>query len=132
MDDRQIPSPSPDADQGLQFGHGGDAVDDQVIASDQDSLLRFNSATAATPWMTSLASMGPPDSSGFNSATAATPWMTAQSCTHRTEMGGLQFGHGGDAVDDLRNTAAGTRRPVASFNSATAATPWMTLGIVGG
>ena len=62
----------------LQFGHGGDAVDD-----------------AASP------SSEPTRATTFNSATAVTPWMT---CTpgaqNRQGESDLQFGHGGDAVDD--------------------------------
>ena len=38
----------------------------------------------------------------FNSATAVTPWMTLSADRRRRERSGvLQFGHGGDAVDDL-------------------------------
>ncbi len=39
----------------LQFGHGGDAVGDPVLKSTgRGRLSRFNSATAVTPWVTSV------------------------------------------------------------------------------
>ena len=40
------------------------------------------------------------ESSRFNSATAVTPWMTADMSTDISSVRSLQFGHGGDAVDD--------------------------------
>ena len=112
----------------LQFGHGGDAVDDlRAVMGSGGVWSSFNSATAVTPWMTD------PDAvreqfvkTRFNSATAVTPWMT--SCAlgpsgEQTES--LQFGHGGDAVDD-HGRQPGRGSASRGFNSATAVTPWMT------
>ena len=62
----------------LQFGHGGDAVDDLE--------------TPARPR---------PLPQCFNSATAVTPWMTARTLPRIQILEWLQFGHGGDAVDDV-------------------------------
>ena len=70
----------------LQFGHGGDAVDDFA-----------SSAVAAER------------RSGFNSATAVTPWMTPAMQVAQQQSVLLQFGHGGDAVDDATSTAFKSR-----------------------
>ena len=64
----------------LQFGHGGDAVDNFGPGVFRPDALRFNSATAVTPWMTPVAD-----------------------ATRRC-VASLQFGHGGDAVDDGRQS----------------------------
>ena len=65
------------ANEALQFGHGGDAVDDPFVPwTRRPQLACFNSATAVTPWMTCLGAAGHRCSRGFNSATAVTPWMT--------------------------------------------------------
>ena len=60
----------------------------------------------------------------FNSATAVTPWMTSLSTWQKTPRGPLQFGHGGDAVDDSTYTRWRSVKRVC-FNSATAVTPWI-------
>ena len=61
----------------------------------------FNSATAVTPWMTSTVPIKEEASCpGFNSATAVTPWMTPYVIVTKIGADQLQFGHGGDAVDD--------------------------------
>ncbi len=87
----------------LQFGHGGDAVGDenpdQHLAA---SVRSFNSATAVTPWVTSVPSCGSRRMWCFNSATAVTPWVTLS--VQRAEQYAQQYG----------------------FNSATAVTPWVT------
>ncbi len=64
---------------GLQFGHGGDAVGDARRESRSEGRkVRFNSATAVTPWVTPASGGGiSPGLTGFNSATAVTPWVTA-------------------------------------------------------
>ena len=43
---------------------------------------------------------------GFNSATAVTPWMTGAWSQRTARKSVLQFGHGGDAVDDKAASAA--------------------------
>ena len=142
------------ATEALQFGHGGDAVDDTVYTSAYGRQSRcFNSATAVTPWMTSPRLGACSTSLSFNSATAVTPWMTAQAGQRAGQPALLQFGHGGDAVDD--DAATPQRREARllqfghggdavdddtafdsgklrsrSFNSATAVTPWMTTAWV--
>ena len=62
----------------LQFGHGGDAVDDASGGrSNCTGVDGFNSATAVTPWMTAVAAhLRRLHDLRFNSATAVTPWMT--------------------------------------------------------
>ena len=85
----------------LQFGHGGDAVDDAQAAESRPKRRKgFNSATAVTPWMTRYSVFSVPLRVSFNSATAVTPWMTLP--------------------------AGEERAAPAGFNSATAVTPWMT------
>src|SRR5438552_12617877 len=88
----------------LQFGHGGDAVENNSTTWPwrQPATPGFNSATAVTPWRTRGAvnsQSGLPR--GFNSATAVTPWRTAavRRAVRRPEV--LQLGHGGDAVETL-------------------------------
>ena len=110
----------------LQFGHGGDAVEN-VLAGVHVLVrpLGFNSATAVMPWKT--AARGPTHAPcrRFNSATAVMPWKTIAAAHARGDMGGLQFGHGGDAVENL--TIAPIPAPAScGFNSATAVMPWKT------
>ena len=85
----------------LQFGHGGDAVENRESWAGDRKTLCFNSATAVMPWKT-----------GLNAAAVAK--------AHE-----LQFGHGGDAVENGR---CSRKRPdhLPSFNSATAVMPWKT------
>src|SRR5215471_7417242 len=66
------------------------------------SWVGFNSATAATPWMKAEAAAPRKPGRGFNSATAATPWMKLSRCCPQQRVKRLQFGHGGNAVDDER------------------------------
>ena len=90
---------------------------------------------------------------GFNSATAVTPWMTFACRPHFLPKDALQFGHGGDAVDDGRGDGGLLEKEKLQFghggdavddparavynslrdqrfNSATAVTPWMTAIIL--
>ena len=110
---------------------------------------RFNSATAVKPWRTRLIRDGAAYGLGFNSATAVKPWRTSRSKTWGDPVKGLQFGHGGEAVENdvattgdtlrcelqfghggeavenhRRTTAPGICRDC--FNSATAVKPWRT------
>jgi len=60
----------------------------------------FNSATAVKPWKTWLNTLNAGDTRCFNSATAVKPWKTAgREPAERAELL-LQFGHGGEAVED--------------------------------
>ena len=86
----------------LQFGHGGDAVEN----NDKAGLQRR-------------------DEMAFNSATAVMPWKMRSAPAHYGHRHNLQFGHGSDAVEN------GIRSRVlpavcGTFNSATAMTPWKT------
>ncbi len=86
---------------GLQFGHGGDAVGDAAAEGVvEEGPVRFNSATAVTPWVTWTGRVTATVCFGFNSATAVTPWVTRGSGTSTQDIHQLQFGHGGDAVGD--------------------------------
>ena len=127
----------------LQWGHGGDAVEDgDVLPVEADGTGCFNGATAVTPWKTlKRLAARPSRRSGFNGATAVTPWKTT-SCTEprrsrapsfngatavrpwktapRPSDGWdrrmlLQWGHGGDAVEDGRTTPASSPRARASM-----------------
>ena len=63
--------------------------------------LRFNSATAVMPWKTGTGELIQADIEGFNSATAVMPWKTPGD-DQRPRLGiKLQFGHGGDAVENV-------------------------------
>ena len=142
----------------LQFGHGGEAVEN-LSRDDVSWPLEqcFNSATALKPWRTSrswrpertrhqlqfghglkpwrtrgefenlcdeaVASIRPrleavenaacrrrPSSTTrrFNSATAVKPWRTPPKCGQSDETPyQLQFGHGGEAVENVRLTVLG-------------------------
>ncbi len=62
---------------GLQFGHGGDAVGDLVrVVEVEPRPKSFNSATAVTPWVTHAFPGTNHGCRRFNSATAVTPWVT--------------------------------------------------------
>ena len=109
----------------LQFGHGGDAVENGFVGPKMGhGYSGFNSATAVMPWKTRIVLMRAPPFRGFNSATAVMPWKTRKrqapsrrprgfnsatavmpwkTAYTRMEPGGavvLQFGHGGDAVEN--------------------------------
>src|SRR5947199_409426 len=63
----------------LQFGHGGEAVEDrETVGAGGGHLGGFNSATAVKPWRTRCW------------RGCASSWVTR-----------LQFGHGGEAVEDV-------------------------------
>ena len=63
----------------LQFGHGGEAVENVPARRYTRSIrCRFNSATAVKPWRTRWRSTVPPIFTSFNSATAVKPWRTAE------------------------------------------------------
>ena len=76
------------------------------------------------PWkICSIQKAAFPPNTPFNSATAVMPWkmVTAQVANFPCVCP-LQFGHGGDAVE---NAVAGRRQAIAwCFNSATAVMPW--------
>ena len=62
----------------LQFGHGGDAVENARRPLPKRLLAGgFNSATAVMPWKTWKRITEPDSCKGFNSATAVMPWKTA-------------------------------------------------------
>ncbi len=64
-------------------------------------MVRFNSATAVTPWVTRSPRPSPATPAArFNSATAVTPWVTPPKMPSKMSVLKLQFGHGGDAVGD--------------------------------
>ena len=68
----------------LQFGHGGDAVDDQAyldaVDSDANQLQFGHGGDAVDDQPYKQSRIGA--AGGFNSATAVTPWMTLDSfCT---------------------------------------------------
>ena len=65
---------------------------------------------------------GGPAGKRFNGATAVTPWKTLALRESRAELDELQWGHGGDAVEDADAGRASGRR--GCFNGATAVTPW--------
>ena len=90
--------------------------------------------------------MTPAVRASFNGATAVTPWKTDRSHRSTDDRGRLQWGHGGDAVEDRSRDLDGSRPwslqwghggdavedgdasdagPSAQgFNGATAVTPW--------
>ena len=86
----------------LQFGHGGDAVE-----NGEPHFLHF--------WIVIC----------FNSATAVMPWKTPSVAVDRVHRLVLQFGHGGDAVEN-GGIGGSTGLPFGRFNSATAVMPWKT------
>src|SRR5438034_119515 len=74
----------------------------------------FHSATAVTPWRTRPTPNRRGPCPCFNSATAVTPWRTRNSAsTERPRTLALQFGHGGDAVENVRRSSH-----AGEFNSA--------------
>ena len=109
----------------LQFGHGGDAVENSNRRCEINAWERtFNSATAVMPWkMRSRPMVNRCTTSSFNSATAVMPWKIEAGQKKFRLTSCLQFGHGGDAVENrrLRRPKA---TPPAAFNSATAVMPW--------
>src|SRR5438034_1083701 len=105
----------------LQFGHGGEAVENNSDSlTSPPSALRFNSATAVRPWRTSIA-----DPLGRASSTlqlghggeAVENEVLAWPETAAFLL--LQFGHGGEAVENSNEGRHGGRTPLC-FNSATA------------
>ena len=61
----------------LQFGHGGDAVENEAQLKELNQATGgFNSATAVMPWKTQLRSISMLAEFSFNSATAVMPWKT--------------------------------------------------------
>ena len=83
----------------------------------------FNSATAVMPWKPLISwdeRFGRPLS--FNSATAVMPWKTLGSALPQALIT-LQFGHGGDAVENGGVVSCDPAVP-GTFNSATAVMPW--------
>ena len=85
----------------LQFGHGGDAVENPQGGADGADDKSFNSATAVMPWKTTPTPMRAATVQlGFNSATAVMPWKTGVALYGVGGGPKLQFGHGGDAVEN--------------------------------
>src|SRR4051794_29621413 len=111
---------------GLQWGHGSEAVDDAAQGAAGDGgQSRFNGATARKPWMTPRGTSISHRRRSFNGATARKPWMTRRAITSRSSVSALQWGHGSEAVDDADGSVS--YRPwAAGFNGATARKPWMT------
>ena len=68
----------------LQFGHGGEAVENLI---DARKVAR--------------------EGHRFNSATAVRPWKTMPKCRTCRLNGVLQFGHGGEAVENKKTSSAG-------------------------
>ena len=85
----------------------------------------FNPATAVRPWKTKLGMARESDLRSFNSATAVKPWKTHKSIDDAAAMNELQFGHGGEAVENFAGRSMMKAREV-RFNSATAVRPWKT------
>ena len=86
----------------LQFGHGGDAVEniDMRLQLTQPILLQFGHGGDAVENRSKPPSRRRPTKS-FNSATAVMPWKTYVPARQAESINELQFGHGGDAVENL-------------------------------
>src|SRR5205807_9636344 len=88
--------------------------------------LRFNAATAATPWRTRLLAGSVLQDWRFNAATAATPWRTTtaqvgpRGNSQQASMRPRRRRRG--EHDQARKAEEQEHR----FNAATAATPWRT------
>jgi hypothetical protein len=114
-------------DAGLQFGHGGDAVEHVTIPLTPEQVASgFNSATAVTPWSTRTRVPRGYSSAGFNSATAVTPWSTVN-LTVFEPVGETRFNSATAVTPWSTDPEAWLCSDwSASFNSATAVTPWST------
>ena len=76
----------------------------------------FNSATAVMPWKTRIDRHFARIVRGFNSATAVMPWKTRPPSPHHGEPNEmLQFGHGGDAVENANDSRRAAERHDASI-----------------
>ena len=84
----------------LQFGHGGDAVDDYCSIRDSEALTSFNSATAVTPWRTRKAPSLRRTVSVLQFGHGGDAVENEACEGHKMHRIKLQFGHGGDAVDN--------------------------------
>jgi len=86
----------------LQFGHGGEAVEDMARPTKKSALaqLQFGHGGEAVE-DAEIEGGRNVTKLGFNSATAVKPWKTAEKATGGKASNKLQFGHGGEAVEDL-------------------------------
>ena len=107
----------------LQCGHGSDAVETHRGRESGERGVRFNAATAVTPWRLEEYRVGDrrgfgfnaatavtlwrrssdghvcPRWGGFNAATAVTPWRPSGTTDAGIISDVLQCGHGSDAVE---------------------------------
>src|SRR5206468_3541822 len=87
----------------LQFGHGGEAVEDSTPhfpPNCRADKLQFSRARGRGRWRSPPPRARASLVSGFNSATAVRPWRTLPAPTVTLSKTPLQFGHGGEAVED--------------------------------
>src|SRR5262245_40422042 len=111
----------------LQFGHGGDAVEDDgpvPLGVEGAFELQFGHGGDA------VEDLGPSLAVTMVGRASILPRRRCRGrpCDPRSPknpQSGLQFGHGGDAVEDLIQTPTLPQFPE-GFNSATAAMPWKT------
>jgi len=92
------------ASKALQFGHGGEAVEDYTGGSCKSRLpsrLQFGHGGEAVEDSAARRCRSSAGRRRFNSATAVKPWKTAVLVGRWECANGLQFGHGGEAVEDL-------------------------------
>ena len=85
----------------LQFGHGGEAVENSSISSPPPFAfwLQFgHGGEAVENAMGRVRRIGQKHS--FNSATAVRPWKTPRMKRRKCPKVWLQFGHGGEAVEN--------------------------------
>ena len=88
----------------LQWGHGDEAVEETSRSVCRRHAKRFNGATAMKPWKRLDVPWSPCAGDSFNGATAMKPW---KRLTHVARHGErrcvLQWGHGDEAVEELRD-----------------------------
>ena len=70
-----------------------------VLAAGLLYVCGFNGATAVRPWMALRPTAAATRSRRFNGATAVRPWMGDEAAERGTEVRGLQWGHGREAMD---------------------------------
>ena len=86
----------------LQWGHGGEAVERSTLWSGDSTVAGFNGATAVRPRKAGQLGLRPSWFVGFNGATAVRPWKDrGPRSRHRDASRRLQWGHGGEAVESM-------------------------------